>query len=181
MALKPPVLSIKNSNRVMKKQKQTLVEKKAKARLAFLLRIIAFVEEVLPYVGKKTHYHQGRFHTNQVFELTGCRAFSFRLNSGHTEMGGNDIQVWFAEHAGVAPVLSIKWQVSPEEVQVEIFYDDTAWQEQLSAVLRNKKRIVAQIRRRQKLDDLLKIQDQERKTTLVRSQKLANRLGLATV
>ena len=96
-------------------------------------------------------------------------------------MGGNDIQVWFAEHAGVTPVLSIKWQVSPEEVQVEIFYDDTAWPEQSSAVLRHKKRIVAQIRRRQKLDDLLKIQDQERKTTLVRSQKLANRLGLATV
>ena len=130
--------------------------KKVKSRQKFLMKVVNFVENLLVESGVVVSEYIGSSHTNVIRQLIGLKFFSFRNDSGQTMMGGNTVTIWF--HSGLeridlnsrlcpVPVLDVYFQVSMDDCNVRSYDERIDWVTPLKYLMRNKKRIIAKMKK----------------------------------
>lgn len=167
-------------NRTNKKLAQQVA-----TRQAFIEKAIAFVEDVVPQLGRQTHYHQGSYNTNQTFMLEDWHGFSIEFDRNQTYLGGNTIKIWFScgdTSPGTGPgllSLIVYWQINPKEVELKFFDDHRApWQSKLRSLMRRKKTLLAQAEGQKKRQVLRSERDEERQKAGHQLKNQARRLLL---
>ena len=132
----------------MKTKKKGLAEAVA-GRVEFLKKVIEFALSIVRERGVQLEHTVHSFHTNTVSELRDFGDFSFHTDTGHSEMGGNRLRVWYHPNhlTGRLLVLNVYWQCGIAECSPDSFNSDPAWQEEILKVIRCRKSIAKKIDR----------------------------------
>ena len=123
---------------------------KISARKKILRQFLYFAIPLVQKHGKLISRDVSSGHTNIERKLSNFHHFTFILDTGMTEMGGNHIKVFYhpnreSESAGDL-VLQVYWQAhsfDTDECRVDFFRDDGIWQPALLWVAKNKDRIIS--------------------------------------
>lgn len=108
------------------------------ARLMFLNNVINFAKLITNEHGKlvKCKVHFGYIHT--IRERHNFEGFSFRLETGQSWMGGNEIKIWYHPgnrwEAKLVPVLDAWWQLAIDQCRPTICDPDQQWRRELLKV-----------------------------------------------
>ncbi len=121
------------------------------ARKRLIERYAEFVIDILDIHGQETDRRVGSCHTRIEEWFTGFAHFSFASVYGMTDMGGNEIKVFYhpdkdeIENNSLSPVLEVYWQshgFDINECQVKKFDAGIPWQKAFDRAIRNKNQIL---------------------------------------
>lgn len=109
----------------MTKSETVKLQKEVRERKFLISKIVHFVQKIVSAKGRVTSRREGSSNTHIVSEFA-LSPFLFRLDTGQTMFGGNDVVV----HYKGAEVCRVHWQVftfSPKEAEVRYFERRSAW------------------------------------------------------
>ncbi len=127
------------------------------ARIEFLKEVAAFAEMITRERGETLKNEVHKYHVRSVRELFNFGGFSFRVDVGQSEWGGNDVKIWYhpgSRYADIAKTdssqavaLDISWGIEIEKPTHMRFNDNPGWQREILKVIRRWKSIAAQVDR----------------------------------
>lgn len=125
------------------------------ARIAFLKKVTDFAMMIARERGEMLKNSVHRFHTHSIHRLPDFGDFTFYTDLGHSEMGGNQVKIWYhpgRKYADYAKggfeqniALDISWGINVEEPTHMVFSDNPDWQREIPKVIRCWKSIAAKI------------------------------------
>jgi hypothetical protein len=117
------------------------LQKKIRMKENLISEFVKFTKEILKKGGRETYYKEYNFHTNSNKELIDFYGFSFYGDFGQSQFGGNSIKISYKKK----PVMGIYSQSSafnPEEWRLDLFDNDSKWQNQLLTIIEKKEEYV---------------------------------------
>jgi len=120
------------------------LEQLVKEREEFLTKVISVTLDLFKEIGRTIRNKVFDFHINTIVELKNFHKFSFNGNFGHSQFGGNDIQILFQDEI----VMDIYYPGSDfnvKECEVVSFKEDTIWQIALEDIVKNREKYVYKV------------------------------------
>ncbi len=151
------------------------LQRQIEERELLVVKFLKFTSEILTRIGKTTHHEMHKFHTRSNIEVKDFNNFSFFGSFGHSEQGGNDINISFNGQ----PVMSVYCQSSSfdiKECRVNFFETENDWSIRLHNVIEMKDSHVAKYlsnqKRKKKKDEKVVAESKELAELKVKAQRL---------
>jgi len=121
------------------------LEQRVSERKRFIIRVRAFVQEMLEKYGTVVSREIHSAYTHLVRELRGWDGFVFQEESGKSMMGGEDIYVYYSDQYAHETIrLSVFFSpVSDGEFELRTFDSAENWQKALTDIMDNPTKTIA--------------------------------------
>ncbi|MBI5153559.1 MAG: hypothetical protein HZA36_03830 [Parcubacteria group bacterium] len=142
------------------------------ARQKFVEEIIRFAESIVYERGKVLRREEHFYHITTTAELNNFAGFSFYTHGAFTDFGGDNVKIWYhpdSKERGSEPVFEVDyWDIA--ECKVKRFDPSPIWQQALQVLIKDRVRVVAQIKRGERKKNNREKKNKERETELKRVQ-----------
>ena len=152
------------------------IKKEVAARQKFLAQLVSFAAKWIQVHGQTLREKVHDAHTSWEAKLDGFHGFWFRISTGHSMMGGNDLQIYSAAALNQGTkILDVYWQVG-DEFQVRHFAPGLNWQEAMRKLMRRKsllkKTEPKKSKKKEEQETRARLKEKERTALLKQAEKL---------